>query len=189
MSSLGKRWKVSDEGKKRMSDAQKKIGNKPPSFLGEKHSEETRLKISEARKGKGRPQSAKSKDKIRVKMLGRNKGIENPFYGKLHTPEVKEKIGLSQKGERHHNWQGGITPINMAIRQSREYKLWRIAVFERDGYKCIFCTEGGYLEADHIKPFCLYPELRFAIDNGRTLCRGCHLKLGWRGKANGKTIS
>ena len=69
-----------------------------------------------------------------------------------------------------------ITPINIKIRSSLEYKLWRRAVFERDNYNCIWCgnNKGGNLNADHIKSFALYPELRFAIDNGRTLCIDCH---------------
>ena len=76
-----------------------------------------------------------------------------------------------------HSWKGGITTINQKIRRSREYRLWRIAVFERDNYTCIFCgCVGGRLNADHIKPFALFPELRFAIDNGRTLCDDCHRK-------------
>lgn len=75
-----------------------------------------------------------------------------------------------------------ITPENKKIRQSFEYKLWRKAVFEKDNYTCIWCgVKNGngkniILHADHIKPFALYPELRFAIDNGRTLCRECHKK-------------
>jgi 5-methylcytosine-specific restriction endonuclease McrA len=61
------------------------------------------------------------------------------------------------------------------LRSSTEYKLWRTAVFERDGYKCIWCKQiGGKLNADHIKRFADYPALRFAIDNGRTLCEKCH---------------
>jgi 5-methylcytosine-specific restriction endonuclease McrA len=79
-------------------------------------------------------------------------------------------------GEKHHAWRGGITPINKKIRTSGEYKLWRRAVIERDNYACIWCGNTEHLEADHIKPFALFPELRFAIDNGRTLCRECHKK-------------
>ena len=30
--------------------------------------------------------------------------------------------------------------------------------------------------ADHVKPWALYPELRYDLDNGRTLCVPCHKK-------------
>lgn len=82
----------------------------------------------------------------------------------------------TRKGELNNKWKGGITPKNTAIRNSKEYKLWRIAVFQRDNYTCIWCgnNKSGNLNADHIKPFSLFPELRFAIDNGRTLCIDCH---------------
>ena len=85
------------------------------------------------------------------------------------------------KGERSVNWKGGITPINFKIRNSLKYKKWRTKVFTRDNYTCINCKKvGGRLVADHIKPFCIYKELRFAIDNGRTLCIDCDKKLGWK---------
>lgn len=108
--------------------------------------------------------------------------------GKKRTEETKRKTSESHKGlkkpwskfpvrrgEANHNWKGGITPINKKIRASLEYKLWRLAVFERDDFTCVWCKRrGGVLNADHIKPFAYYPELRFAIDNGRTLCLSCH---------------
>jgi 5-methylcytosine-specific restriction endonuclease McrA len=55
-------------------------------------------------------------------------------------------------------------------------KLWREAVFARDKWTCQDCGDkkGGNLEAHHIKSFAEFPELRFAIDNGITLCKDCH---------------
>lgn len=86
-----------------------------------------------------------------------------------------------QVGENSPNWRGGI-PLSRALRQTEEYRLWRKAIFERDGYKCVWCGNGGYLQADHIKRFSEYPELRYVVDNGRTLCVGCHRKTATFGR-------
>lgn len=82
---------------------------------------------------------------------------------------------VMKKREESPHWRGGKQGEHKLIRNSVEYKFWRTAVFQRDGYSCQECkTRGGELNADHIKPFVWFPELRFAIDNGRTLCVACH---------------
>jgi len=82
----------------------------------------------------------------------------------------------------------GKRTADKVIRQSAKYKAWRTLVFERDNYSCVLCgIKNGlgktiYFHADHIQPFALYPELRFEISNGRTLCVPCHLKTGTYGR-------
>lgn len=99
-----------------------------------------------------------------------------------HSPETRRKMSESQRGEKGNNWKGGITKITELARHNVEYKLWRKAVFERDNYTCMACNDRNgngkeiILNADHVKPFALFPELRFAIDNGITLCVPCHKK-------------
>ena len=137
-----------------------------------KHSDETKRKIGLSNKGKtlGKPSWNKGKhlSSQHKKALSEAK-YKNPvryWKGKHHV----------LTGKRHWNWQGGINSTNDTIRKSLEYKLWRTAVFERDNYTCIWGGKehGSKLNADHIKPFAYFPELRFAIDNGRTLCANCH---------------
>ena len=95
--------------------------------------------------------------------------------GKLpHYPDRNYR-----RGPANNKWRGGITPENARIRHSPEMKQWRLAVFERDNYTCQICGErGGDKHADHIRPFALHPELRFVLDNGRTLCKPCHYAHG-----------
>lgn len=94
--------------------------------------------------------------------------------GTKQTNETRLKRSMAEKGEKHYNWQNGKTKANKLARIGIEYRLWREAVFARDGWKCQQCGNGGVLEAHHIKGFAQYPELRFAIDNGVTLCKKCH---------------
>lgn len=95
--------------------------------------------------------------------------------GRKLTEEHRRKVGAAHKGSKSHLWKGGITPVNVSIRSSVDYKLWREAVFKRDDFTCQFCKKKGiYVQADHIKPFAYFPELRFELNNGRTLCRECH---------------
>lgn len=70
---------------------------------------------------------------------------------------------------------------NKVIRRSTKYKQFRLSVLKRDGFKCLWCGETGYLEVDHIKPFAYFPELRFVLSNARTLCPNCHRKTNTYG--------
>lgn len=80
-----------------------------------------------------------------------------------------------RKGANNPHWKGGITPINQAIRSSRQHKEWSAAVLQRDNYICQSCNKrGGDLHANHLLDFALYPLFRFIIDNGITLCVPCH---------------
>lgn len=106
-------------------------------------------------------------------------------------PNGRAGIALTHlRGENASNWQGGKTQESQRIRGLIEYKLWRTEVYKRDNWICRKCNRrGGKLNADHIKPFALYPELRFDIDNGRTLCWDCHRKTNTFGGKTSKIIS
>jgi len=131
--------------------------------IGIRQTEETKKKISLAHKGK------------------KHSWASRGMLGKKHTEEFKRKMSLARRGEKSPGWRGGKMkdyPKLVRLRKSRRYNLWRKSVFERDKYACVWCgkKKSGGLEADHIKRFADYPELRFDINNGRTLCIPCHRK-------------
>lgn len=137
----------------KMSQEQKDKISK--SHMGYKHSEEAKIKMGQTKKA--------------------NWFVPWSKWKKLWPAWNKWKPATRVMWEKSHTWKWGITPINEKIRKSIEYKLRRDAVFKRDNYSCVFCwVKGWNLNADHIKPFYLYPELRFDEDNGRTLCVPCH---------------
>ena len=113
---------------------------------------------------------------------------------KLGKPAATKGIPRPQmRGKNHPNWKGGKMGENHLIRQSIEYRNWRMLVLGRDRFSCVNCghrskysIKAGYkkcdIRVDHIKPFSLYPELRFEVSNGRTLCVPCDKILGWNYK-------
>lgn len=120
---------------------------------------------------------AKLGDKNPMKKEENRKKLSESRVGMKLSEEHRRNLGKAQVGENHWNWKGGKTREQERIRKSIEYKLWRTAVYERDDYTCQECGKRGVaLNADHIKPFSQYPELRFDLNNGRTLCVECHKK-------------
>jgi hypothetical protein len=167
-----------------------------------KISEETRKKLSELmknlwRSGKIKPHKAWNAGKS-TKALGKarpkkkwiiykcfNCGKEKEgwlvhnrkFCSKKCVYDYWRKTG-KYKGEKNPFWKGGKLkeyPLYVQLRKSLEAKLWKKAVLQRDNFTCQKCGQyGGILVAHHIFNFADFPELRFAIDNGITLCKECH---------------
>ena len=86
MSKARKGIPLSEEHKAKLSKA--KLGKKRPPFT-----DETRRKMSENQKGKKHSEEVKRKMSIAKK--GKYVGEKNPFYGKHHTEETKNKIRQS----------------------------------------------------------------------------------------------
>ena len=159
--------------------------------LGFKQSEDTKQKISNSHKGKKKPWAGKyfTKDGLqRLSLATRKRMLEKP------TSFWKGKTRPDISGENHYLWIIDRTEANelARLRTTLEYKVWRESVFKRDNFTCQICLvrSGKHkrivLNADHIKRFSDYPELRFTISNGRTLCKACHLKQDTHGRPKKK---
>ena len=104
------------------------------------------------------------------------RSLNNASQYSYKCPEcVKDEISTRMRGDGNHFWKGGINGENDTLRHRREYKEWRTSVYERDDYTCQCCgVRGGRLNAHHINQFADYPDIRYDINNGITLCVNCH---------------
>lgn len=82
-------------------------------------------------------------------------------------------------GDNSPVWKGG-PPVTRVERATHDYIAWRTAVFSRDNYTCSACGARNRpgvtveLHAHHINNWADYPEERYDIENGITLCSDCH---------------
>lgn len=196
--------------------------------IGRKFSKDRNLKISIAKKGFKHSQESIEK----MKMFNGDKSSNwkggnrkcfrcgkqlsyrsmkriNPRCRKCYHSDPKEIEDRRKRNlkDKSHFWKGGTTTTAKHIKNLPEYHNWRMEIFKRDNFTCVFCgvnsNMGVELNADHIIPFSFIVnkeiekygienlfikikdcELLFNINNGRTLCRSCHLKTDtWGHKA------
>jgi hypothetical protein len=161
------------------------VGKSNP-FFGRHHTKETITTLSEKMTGKPSPMKGVIRDDIR--------GDNNPAKSaEVRLKISKKRLGVpipKLQGANHPRWKGGADSESERIRHSPEYREWRYKVFKRDNWLCVWCNEKkAYIEADHIKLFSEYPELRLDVNNGRTLCRSCHKKRHYGNKFTNAYIS
>lgn len=151
---MARGWKkgtMPQQARDKIGAAHKRLGTIPPNQTGRKWSAEEREKVMAARKN--HPNAMK-------------------------RPEVVAKVQASKK--KTYDLRGRKGRERDSFKKTAAYIAWRKAVFERDGYKCVFCgAKNGngktvVLHADHIKPYARFPDLRLDVSNGRTLCKPCH---------------
>lgn len=86
------------------------------------------------------------------------------------------------KGDKNHNWKGGVTSDDK-IQRVMFRKQMQSKIFHRDNYTCQICDAYGEpIQVDHIKSWAEYPELRYDESNCRTLCMACHYYVTFKRK-------
>lgn len=151
-------------------------------------------KISLAKKGKPLSEThrkALSEAHKKIEEVVRfKKGHAQSNTGKTHFKKgttAWNKGKPMPRGDKAAHWKGGNSQNYRKGYYSPEYKEWRKKVFERDGYTCQDCGfhgSDGIITAQHIKSFAKYPDLRYEVLNGRTLCEKCHEKTdNYKGKS------
>lgn len=131
----------------------------------------------------GRKWTKEQKTNQSVKMIGNRNGKGNK--GRIISSDIIAKRLKTMKGkyigEKHWSWKGGITRKHYGtsyIERRRFQREMQKMVFERDNYTCQMCGQRGVdLQVDHIQSWAEYVELRFSMDNCRTLCAKCHYQI------------
>ena len=94
------------------------------------------------------------------------------------SEETKKKIGLGSKGEKSYRWIKDRSKLKKSENKQDDiqYMYWRKEVRKRDYNKCRLSNDkcNGRIETHHIFDWINYPELRYIINNGITLCAFHH---------------
>ena len=132
----------------------------------------------------GRENSEKQKSTARDRMLG-NKfcvgkklsdehklKISMANIGKKPTESIRKLLSEKAKQRCTKEWKENLSKN----RNSSLHREWSQLVKNRDGWKCKISNNNcfGKVVAHHILPWSKFPELRYEVNNGITLCHFHH---------------
>ena len=108
---------------------------------GKKTSQEIKDKIGQASKGHKLSEEAKRK----IGLVHAGKIVSQETKNKLSRTRISRGCGI---GSKNWNWKGGITSEIQKVRDSKEYKVWRLEVYAKDHYACQKCRQKGGIKYD-----------------------------------------
>ena len=103
-------------------------------------------------------------------------------------PELAARRGEGNRGPRAYNWKGGLSRLNISIRQMHENRKWMAAIKARDG-ACVRCGSADRLESHHEPPLGQliailgiknrddarqHGKVLWDLSGGFALCEPCH---------------
>jgi len=150
-------------------------------FIGTKFTKEHKKKLSEAHKGKPRSEETKRK----IGLTKQRKKIIPWTKGKHHSEKTKKKLSQLRKGkerpyfsgEKHPNWQGGISFEPYGLEFNEDLKE---VIRNRDRRKCVICEQTELenkmkLSIHHMD----YDKQNNNPNNLISLCKHCHQKTNF----------
>ena len=110
---------------------------------------------------------------------GAHKGIKHSTETKLLMRN--KKLGVFD-GPKHPNWNPTLSQEernkrNLDRRSTPKDFTWKREVLKRDNYQCqVFLVHNNTLKVHHLNGHAEFPEQRFDVSNGITLCKEHHVK-------------
>lgn len=107
----------------------------------------------------------------------KGKNMSEEAKEKMRVAHQKRLLQLKNNGLNHWNYLEDRSLLKKQDRRNDSlYKDWRKNVWLRDNFRCKIANPdcSGRIEAHHILSWSEYPELRYQINNGITLCHAHH---------------
>ena len=124
----------------------------------------------------GRKHSEETKRKMSLQKMG----SKNPMYGKPISEKQRAEFFKIYTAQNAKNWIVDRTKLKRNADKLKNkdsaYSAWRKTVWLRDNFACKIGNPDcvGRIEAHHILRWAEYPELRYEVNNGITLCHFHH---------------